>query len=160
MTTFTTYADGQPQGPSAGPTETIAMNSGGNYAGAPCRTVLTNVFDASRRNLASTDVVELINIPAGTFVEAVIFEIITANAASQTMSVGDGNGTSSWVSAAATDAAAGTKTLGAGAYAIATGTSATNGKFYATADTIDILSDSGKTATTGKFRVSVICSLV
>src|ERR1019366_575498 len=129
MTTYTSYVDAFPQASSAGPTETIAMNSGGNYAAAPCRTVLTNVFDAARRNLASLDVVSLINIPAGTFVEAVVLEIITPNAASQTLSIGDSNGTSSWLVSAATDAAAGTKTLGAGAYAIATGTSATNGKF-------------------------------
>lgn len=150
-TAFTTYTDGTD--PKAG--------SGGNYAGSPERTVLVGVFDATRRNLAvNLDTIPILQIPAGFWVEAVVIEVLTPDAASQTISVGDVTDPNGWVVAAPTDAAAGTKVLGAGAYAIATGTSQTNGKFYAAATDLLLENDTGKTATIGKFKVSVIGTLV
>ena len=161
MTTYTTYADGQPQGPSAGPASSIAAYSGGDYSGAPKRTVLTGVFDGSRRNMIAADVAQVLNIPAGTWVEAVVLEIVTPEATgSSTISVGDGNGASSWVSAVDDTAVAGTFYLGAGAYAIATGTSQTNGLFYAAADTLDILVPTGKVVTTLKCKIHAICTIL
>ena len=161
MSTYTTYVDGQPAGPSAGPAGSIASASGGDYSGAPKRTVLTGVFDASRRNMVAADVAQVLNIPAGTWVEAVVLEIITPEATgSSTISVGDGNGTSSWVSAVDSTAAAGTMYLGAGAYAIATGASQTNGLFYAAADTLDLLVPTGKVATTLKCKIHAVCTIL
>ena len=151
-TAFTTYTDGT----------VVAAASGGNYAGTPVRTVLTGHYDSTRRNMTvDADTMAVVNIPAGTWVEAVILEIVTPEtSATPTISVGDGDGTSSWVAGVSTDAAAGTKYLGAGAYAIATGTSQTNGKFYATADTIDLLMPAGDDATTLVCKIHVICTIV
>ena len=151
MATYTTYTDGT----------SIVAASGGNYAGAPVRTVLTGIFDAAKRNLTAADVAEVLSIPAGTWVESVILEILTAeNSATPTISVGDGTSTSGWVSAVDSSAAAGTKYLGAGALAIATGTSQTNGKFYSTADTLDLLIPTGDAATTLKVKVYAVCTIV
>lgn len=151
MTTYTTYTDGT----------TITSVSGGNYAGSPARTVLTGVYDASKRNMVAADVATVVTIPAGTWVEAVFLEIITAEAtASQTISVGDGDSTAGWVSAVSSSAAAGTKYLGAGALAIATGTSQTNGKYYTTADTLDILVPTSMVTTTLKVKVHAVCSII
>lgn len=152
MATYTTYTDGT----------VIAAGSGGNYAGAPVRTVLTGYFDATRRNMtADGDVAEVLNIPAGTWVESVFLEIIAPETtATPTISVGDGSGTSSWVVGVDTSAAAGTKYLGAGAYAIATGTSQTNGKFYSAADTLDLLMPAGDDATTLKCKIHAVCTII
>lgn len=151
MATYTTYTNG----------DNIAAASGGNYAGTPVRTVLEGVFDASRRNLVAADVVTVVNVPAGAWVEAVLMEILTPEVtAAQTISVGDGASTSGWISAVNSSAAAGTKYLGAGALAIATGTSQTNGKLYTAADTIDILVPATMVATTLKVKITVVCTIV
>lgn len=143
MATYTTYTDGT----------NIAAGSGGNYAGSPCRTVLTGTYDATRRNTTAADVIEVLNIPAGTVVENVVLEVITIEAtATPTIAVGDGGGTTSWVGATSTATAA--KTLGAGAYVVA------GGKFYAAADTIDLVIPAGDAATTLVCKVHAICSIV
>jgi hypothetical protein len=145
MTTYTTYANGR----------TIAAASGGEFRGSPDRTVIYGEFDSALQNLASTNIAEVVNIPAGTVVEGVVLTILTPETTgSSTISVGDGGGTTGWVSAVDSTAAAGTKYLGAGSYAVAVGI----GKLYATADTLDILADSGKVATTLKVRVTAFCS--
>jgi len=143
-TAFTTYTNG----------EVVAAASGGSYSGAPCRTVLTGYYDATRRNMTvDGDTMAVLNIPAGTIVENVVLEVITAEAtATPTISVGDGNGTSSWVSGASTATAA--KILGAGAYVAA------GGKLYATADTLDLLMPAGDDATTLVCKVHAICTIV
>lgn len=143
MATYTTYTDGS----------TIAAGSGGSYAGSPCRTVLTGVYDATRRNTTAADVIEVLRIPAGTVVENVVLEVVTIEAsATPTIAVGDGSGTSSWVGATTTATAG--KTLGAGAYVAA------GGKFYAAADTLDLLIPTGDAATTLVCKVHAICSIV
>jgi len=134
MTTYTTYTDGS----------TITSKSGYTAAGAPEFTTFYGRFDSTKRNLASTDVAEVITIPAGTLILGVVTKIVTAEStASQTFDVGDGTDPNGWVAAAASDAAAGTYVHGGGAYVIATGTSATKGKLYTAADTLDVLSTSG-----------------
>lgn len=153
MAVYTTYTD------NGAPT----VGGGGNYAGSPVRTVLTNVFESSRRNLASTDSVSVLAIPAGTWIESVFLEIITPNAVGgQTISVGDVGGTlNGWVVNAATDAAAGTKVLGASTgYAMISGTGQANGRFYSTASALCLESTSGSASTTGKYRVSAVCTII
>lgn len=152
MTTYVNYPNGR----------SIA-NAGGNglYAGTPVRTCLSGVFDSALQNLASTDSATVLTIPKGTWVEAVLLTILTPETTgSSTISVGDAGGTSSWVSAVDSTAVAGTTYLGAGAYAIATGTSATNGKLYTSDTALNLYADSGKVATTLKVRVDVFCLLV
>lgn len=143
-TAFTTYTDGT----------VVAAGSGGNHAGSPAWTVLTGVYDATRRNMTvDGDTMEVLNIPAGTVIHNVVLEVITAETtATPTISVGDGNGTSSWVSGASTASVA--KILGAGAYVAA------GGKFYATADTLDLLMPAGDDATTLVCKVHALCTIV
>lgn len=150
MTTYTTYVDGT----------TVKSESGHNAAGSPARTVIVGTYDAGRRNGAAADVIEVLAIPANTFVEQVHYEVLTGEA-SQTMSVGDGSGTSSWVAAA--DVAT-TGNSGVSSLALTTGTPNTvtgysSGKLYTAADTIDILVPSGKAYTTLKVRLSAVVTL-
>jgi len=143
-TAFTTYTDG----------EVVAKASGGNYAGAPVRTVLTGYYDSTRRNMTvDGDTMEVVNIPAGTLIESVILEVITAEtSATPTIDVGDGTDPNGWVAAASSATIA--KLLGAGAYVVA------GGKFYATADTLDIAMPTGDDATTLVCKIHVICTIV
>jgi len=148
-TAFTTYTDGT----------VVAAASGGNYAGAPAHTVLTGFYDATRRNMTvDTDTMALINIPAGTLVHNVVLEVITIEAtATPVISVGDATDPNGWVASESTAVAG--KFLGAGAYAIATGTSKTNGKLYTTATTIN-LEQTTTDSTTLKCKVHVICTIL
>ena|SRR3990167_1092041 len=143
-TAFTTYTDGT----------VVAAASGGNYAGTPVRTVLTGHYDSTRRNMTvDGDTMEVVNIPAGTVIESVVLEVITAEtSATPTINVGDGTDPNGWVAGAATDAVA--KLLGAGAYVAA------GGKLYATADTLDLEMPTGDDATTLVCKVHVICTIV
>ena len=118
MTTFTTYANG-----------TSTVNTAVAAASFPAVTTLEQTFDATKRVLAATDVVELISIPAGTHVLNVYVEVLEGEAtAAQTLNVGDGVDPDGYV-AAATVATTGARVLGAGAIV---------GKLYSAADTIDI----------------------
>jgi hypothetical protein len=114
----TTYADGS----------SIANKGGSNAAGYPAVTIFENTFDASKRPLVATDVVELIKIPANSFVLKVMYKVITGDA-TQTLNIGDGSAVAGYV-AAADVGTAGNSGVGAGSLA--------TGKFYAAADTIDL----------------------
>jgi len=140
MATYSTYPTGQ----------TIA-HTGGPYASAPSFAILTGTFDASKRNLAAADVVELINVPAGTYVAKVFYKVQTADA-TQTLNVGDGADVDGWV-AAADVGTAGNTAAGGGAFAAA-------GKYYTTADTIDLEVPSTKALDTLKVVVSAFCYMV
>lgn len=136
MATFSTYASG----------EAVLAKSGSNAAGAPAYTVFVGEFDASKRNLAAADVMQVVDIPAGTVVMNVAVEIQTVDA-TQTVNVGDGGDVDGWV-AAASVATAGYAN-GGGAYVAA------GGKLYATADTIDIEVPATKALDTFKGRILV-----
>ena len=142
MATFTTYTDHTP----------IVRSGGSNAAGFPAVTVFENTFDATRRPLAAADVVEMLSIPAGTFVLAVFLDCITADGANL-VNLGDGDDPNGWV--ADGPLTVGTVTKGAGAYAVAT--TSLVGKFYAAADTIDAEVVAGDTVTVGKFRAVALC---
>lgn len=143
MATYTTYDSGK------------AIIAGGlEGASAPIRGVLTGVFDASLRNLAAADVVTIIDIPAGTVVEGVCYEVVNADA-TQTMDIGDGVDPNGWV-AVADVGTAGNSGIGAGALAVAVGL----GKYYAAADTIDIAVPATKAYDTLKVKVTALCSVI
>lgn len=149
MATYTTYAtDGS----------TITAKGGMDSVSPPKYTVLYNDIDFAKRNVTAGDVVTALAIPANTFVQHVSVHVLTADA-SQTMSVGDGDGTSSWL-AGATTAAAGD--LACSAVALTNGTNETitgysGGKFYSADDTIDILVPTGKSYDTLKVRIAAAC---
>lgn len=134
MANYTTYANG----------DLIARGSGSNAAGLPAVTAFEGTFDASRRNLAAADTVELIVLPAGSFVHKVCIQVITADA-TQTLNVGDSADPDGYV-AAADVGTAGTRAIGAGAFAAA-------GKFYATGGTITLEVPATKALDTLKVRV-------
>ena len=140
MTAFTTYTDGT----------TVASASGSNAASYPAVTTIQGVFDASRRNLAAADTMEVLNIPAGTFVHKVMYKVLTGDA-TQTLNVGDGVDPDGYV-AVADVATAGNVGVGAGAFA--------TGKFYATADTIDIEVPATKAFDTLKVSLVAVVSVV
>lgn len=140
MATFSTYANGK---------STIV--GGSNAAGYPANTVLVGEYDASKRApLAAADVVQLIDIPAGTLVHAVVYEVVTADA-TQTFNIGDGTDVDGYVAAASAALGSG---KGAGALIVAGGT------YYAAADTIDLEVPATKALDTLKVKVSVIATIV
>ena len=146
-TIFTTYD-------AASGGATIAASSGGNYAGSPVQTVLTGVFDASKRALAAADEAELITIPAGTHVTHVFVEVITTDDSGHIFSIGNrttANGFAVSVPADATGV-----TQGAGADVAAT----TLGIYYAAEDAVSILALTGDPLDTLKIKVSVVCTIL
>jgi hypothetical protein len=82
----------------------------------------------------STDIVQMLNIKAGTFVKNVYIKIVTpATATSISATIGDGAGANSWDASVDLKGAAGTVTNGVNgtdAYAL-------TGKLYTADDTID-----------------------
>jgi len=177
MTTYTTYTDGR----------TITASGGSNAAGAPAVTVITNTFDAARRNVTAADVVAVLSIPARSYVHGVQWRTLTADA-SQTISIGDGDDTDGWISGGdcAAENATGCSTMAVTATAVespaltvaatpfgVTGaaegavtiavtpaiTGYSGGKYYAAADTIDILVPGGKAYDTLKVQVSAVVTL-
>lgn len=96
-------------------------------ASAPAVTTMSATFDASRLALAAEDIVELLHIPAGTFVHKVFIEVEAAE--DGTVNVGDGDDPDGYVAGADTSTA-GTRAVGGGALS--------TGKFYAADDTIDV----------------------
>lgn len=145
MTTYTTYLDGG---------DTITDFSGGNYAGAPAQTVLTGIFDASKRNLAAADVAEVVAIPAGFWVHQVLVEVLTTDDSGHKFEVGDGTDPNGYVTATEGAADATAFIRGNGAYVDAT--AAGVGKLYTAADTIDVLANTGDPLDTLKVRIIVI----
>lgn len=112
MATYATYYDHTP----------IARAAGSNAAGVPAYTIVENVFDAAHRNLVAADVVELVDIPAGTLVQKVFVQV--ENGEVGTIEIGDAADADGYVAAGDVEVA-GTRLMGAGAFA--------TGKFYAEA---------------------------
>jgi len=86
------------------------------------------VIDFTLNPCISGDVVQALDIPAGAFVTAVVTNVITADA--NTVDVGDATDPNGWD--ASIDTSSTGVILGNGAYASA------GGKYYASADTIDL----------------------
>lgn len=92
-----------------------------------------NKLDFSEINAAASDVIQAIKIPAGALVTNVRVHVLTAEGSTSTATVGDGDGADSW-DASTNLNSAGTTTAGLPG----TDAYATAGKYYATADTIDL----------------------
>ena len=101
--------------------------------------------------MAASVVVEAVNIEAGTFVTSILTRVLEAEDTTSTFSVGDGVTPAGW------DAAINMETVGN--YIPVTGTDAymtANGKYYSTADTIDITL-SAHAVDTGIVEIIVFC---
>ena len=93
-----------------------------------------NKLDFSEINAAASDVIQAIKIPAGALVTNVRVTVLTAEGSTTTATVGDGAGADSWDASTNLNASANTVTAGLPG----TDAYATNGKYYAAADTIDL----------------------
>jgi predicted secreted protein len=107
-------------------TYAITDNSAAVSAGAKAY-VQEAVLDFSTTNLAATQDIDIFSIPANTLVLAVGIRLETAGSNAATLDVGDGTAADTWVADLDADATAGEQGIG------------TTAKFYATADTIDML---------------------
>lgn len=116
MATYTEYPDGRK-------TAVSLMAA----ASAPAMTTLEATFEATKLAVVAEDVVELLRIPAGTYVHKVFMHVISAE--DGTINVGDGAEPDGYVAAGDTSVA-GSRAVGGGALA--------TGKFYAADDTIDL----------------------
>ena len=114
--------------------ETVGSTSLPAVDGAKSFTVQNYVdFDATSRD--SGDVIQMLSIPAGTFVDVVVAEIETVEGGTLTFDVGDGADANGWHDAV--DGNVLGQTRGTGQYSSTTD----GGKLYTTADTIDITLD-------------------
>lgn len=103
--------------------------------------VLRKTFDASVQNLAQNDIAQLIDVPANSFVHAVRWEVTTVEGAARNFALGDGADTDGYVATTTgntlAEGCSAPPTLTEGAPNTITGL--TGGKYYAAADTIDLL---------------------
>ena len=98
-------------------------------------TKLSNKIDFSEFNVGAGDTVQCLKVAKDMLVRNVSVIIVTAEGATTTATVGDGDGADSWDASTNLNATAGTLTSGlAGTDAYATA-----GKFYTAADTIDLV---------------------
>ena len=95
--------------------------------------VAENALDFSATNVAGSDVVQAVKIPAGAIVLDVWLRVGTVEDSTATLDIGDATDPNGWD--AAVDAEALALTIGDGAYA--------GGKYYSAADTIDIVPSAG-----------------
>ena len=95
--------------------------------------------------LATTNVFELINVPAGAFVISVAHKVITAEGGTCTYEIGDGSDTDGYVVAATSGN--GNTTTNAQSFNATTTPGYGVGKLYTAADTIDLYLTSGTAAT-------------
>lgn len=96
-----------------------------------------NTLDFSVTNVAASDVVQALKIPALAFVTNVFVVVRTAEGGTCTAAVGDADSSNGWDASTDFNAAANVETAGLAA----TDSFATAGKFYASADTIDFTMD-------------------
>ena len=144
MTAYTHYSDGT----------TIAAKGGSKAAGFPSFVVFENVFDASKRNLTQNDTAAVLDIPAGTLLLGVHWEVETVEGASRNFALGDGSDTDGFVTT--TDGntlASGTTTLALTEATPNTVTGYSAGKYYSAADTLDVLAVTSGGLTALKLRV-------
>lgn len=93
-----------------------------------------NKLDFSATNADASDVIQALKIPAGALVKNVWVTVLTAEGGTSTATVGDGDGAGDWDASTNLNAAANVVTAGLPG----TDTYATAGKYYASADTIDL----------------------
>lgn len=145
MTDYTTLADGS----------SSTAKSGVNAAGFPAPIVIQGEFDATKRTLVQNDTVAVLAIPAGTLIQGVMWEVVTVEGANRNFAIGEvGVDTDGWITSTTANALA----RGATALALTEGTPNTitglsSGKFYDSADTIDLLAVTSGGLTTCKIKL-------
>jgi len=122
--------------------------------------VMRNRLNFLTNPVANGDVVQALNIPAGTIVQGVFTRVITAEGAACTATVGDGAAAAAWDASVNLNAAAGTMTapsaaLTEGAPNTYADVNAPAGKLYSAADTIDLTM--GAAAANAVFDIYAVC---
>lgn len=124
--------------------------------GIPGPRIVEREYDASKRTAAAADVLELINVPAKSWVDFVQWEVTKVQGAVATFGLGDGAGAAGYVSNANANAlgsgisgpAAGyvnTSDAGVAQDAVVLSPAYSGGKYYSAADTIDLTADAALT---------------
>jgi hypothetical protein len=110
-------------------------------------------LDFAKTPYGAADVLQVFNVPAGTLVRHVAYEVVTAEGATLTFDIGDGDAAAGYISNANGNSAGarGVNTLALTEATPNTVTGYSGGKFYSAADTIDITLDHAVDA--GKIRV-------
>lgn len=106
-------------------------------------------FSLPGNSVLTTAVAEVLAIPAGTKVLAVITEVLKPSENLDDFNVGDGSDPNGYIDAADGTAVEGTCVIGEFVTVLS--------KLYTSADTIDIENATAETVSTGKIRVSAIC---
>jgi len=119
--------------------------------------VLEGEFDAVEHPLAQNDIAQVISIPANSFVQLVKWEVERVEGAARNFAVGDGSDDDGFITATSANSLA----KGASALALTeaqpnTVTGYTAGKFYGSADTIDIKAPSSGGLTGCKIRLKAV----
>lgn len=118
--------------------------------------VITQTFNAATQNLAQNEIAQLIDVPAKSWVDIVQWEVLTVEGASRNFALGDGDTADGYVvSTTGNSLASGVS----GPVALTEGTPNTvtrftNGKYYATDDTIDLKAITSGGLTALKIKVS------
>jgi hypothetical protein len=92
---------------------------------------------AGQAALGAADVMELIKVPAGTWVPACFIQSVTAEGATATVQLGDGADANGFIDSSSINAVAWYSSLATTAYSVAVG----GGKLYSSEDTIDLTLD-------------------
>ncbi len=135
---------------------TVGGNGGLSFASARTAFVLEREVDFAATNYAGTDVLQLIDIPAKTLVLTVVSDVVTAEGGTLTYDVGDGSDPDGFIDGAngnSVGTTASSLALTEGAPNTITGYS--GGKFYAAADTLDMVINNAADA--AKIRVRALC---
>jgi hypothetical protein len=138
MANYTTYANGAPIAPG------VEVKTGG--PGAPAIVFYTNTFDASLRNITTSDTADILNLPAGGLVQGFTYQILTADAGGGTIGLGEGASTGIYVAAGTAISATTQPTAGNG--------SATYPRSMGSSDKTVRMSVATATVTTLKLRVT------
>lgn len=109
---------------------------------------LSSTVDFAVNNGGSADVIQMVAIPAGTMVLSVAHLVVTAEGGTSTGTIGDGTDADGWIASVDNNATAATVLFSNGKHTLAEGApntitytnalAAAGGKYYATADTIDM----------------------
>jgi hypothetical protein len=119
-------------------TSFLAGNYGPRAVGSPF--VSYSRLDFAKNPVAASDVVQIVEIPAGTLVINVFCTVITAEGATCTATLGDGADADGWDVSVNLNATAGTITYGiAGTDAYVNSIGTAQGKIYTSADTLDFV---------------------
>lgn len=126
---------------------------------APSSFVLEAEFDATAQNLAQNDIAQLIDIPAKTRVDRVFWEVTVVEGAARNFALGDGSDTDGYITTTtANSLASGTSGLALTEGTPNTITGYSAGKYYDTADTLDLLAVTSGGLTTCTIKVKALCT--